>query len=78
PELEGLVRLVGRAAAMEILLEGRIFGAEEALRLGLVNRVVEDDEVENATRALVQRVIDGAPLVARWHKRFIKRLEDPA
>ncbi len=77
PELEGLVRLVGRSAALEILLEGRIFGAEEALRLGLVNRVVEDDEVENATRTLVQRVIDGAPLVARWHKRFIKRLEDP-
>ncbi|MDX1527799.1 MAG: enoyl-CoA hydratase-related protein [Gammaproteobacteria bacterium] len=77
PELEGLVRLVGRSAATEILLEGRVFAAEEALRLGLVNRVVEDDEVENATRALVQRVIDGAPLVARWHKQFIKRLEDP-
>jgi enoyl-CoA hydratase/carnithine racemase len=52
PELEGLVRLVGRAAALEILLEGRIFDAEKALRMGLV-------------------------LVARWHKQFIKRVEDP-
>ena len=77
PELEGLMRLAGRSAALEILLEGRIFGADEALRLGLVNRVAEDDEVENETRALVERVIDGAPLVARWHKRFIRRLEDP-
>jgi enoyl-CoA hydratase/carnithine racemase len=77
PELEGLVRLVGRAAALEILLEGRIFDAEKALRMGLVNRVVADDEVENATREFVERVVEGAPLVARWHKQFIKRVEDP-
>lgn len=78
PELEGLVRLVGQAAAMEMLLEGRIFGAEEALRLGLVNRVVADEEVENTTSGLVERVVEGAPLVARWHKQFIKRVADPA
>ncbi len=77
PELEGLVRLVGRAAALEILLEGRIFEADKALRIGLVNRVVADDEVENATHELVECVVEGAPLVARWHKQFIKRVEDP-
>lgn len=77
PELEGLVRLVGRAAAFEILLEGRIFGADEALRMGLVNRVVANEQVEKETDELVSRIVEGAPLVARWHKRFIKRVEDP-
>ncbi len=77
PELEGLVRLVGRAAALEVLLEGRIFDADEALRKGLVNRVVADDQVEKETNEFVTRVIEGAPLVARWHKKFIHRVEDP-
>ena len=77
PELEGLVRLVGRAAAFEILLEGRIFGADEAWRMGLVNRVVANEQVEKETNELVGRIVEGAPLVARWHKRFIKRVEDP-
>lgn len=77
-ELDGLVQLVGRAAALEILLEGRVFGAEEALWKGLVNRVVADDDVDEKTDELVARVVEGAPLVARWHKKFIKRSEDPA
>ena len=73
-ELEGLLALVGRAAALEILLEGRVFGASDALRLGLVNRVVPDDEVEAETYATAQRIADGAPLVARWHKQYVARL----
>lgn len=73
-ELEGLLALVGRAAALEILLEGRVFGADDALRLGLVNRVVPDDQVEAETYATAQRIADGAPLVARWHKQYIARL----
>ena len=73
-ELEGLLALVGRAAALEILLEGRVFGASDALRLGLVNRVVPDDDVEAEAYATAQRIADGAPLVARWHKQYIARL----
>src|ERR1700756_3593369 len=42
PELDGLKRLVGPANALEILYEGRIFGADEALQKGLVNRVIAD------------------------------------
>ncbi len=45
-ELEPLVQLVGPANALEILLEGRIFGADEALRMGLINRVVPDAELD--------------------------------
>jgi len=73
-ELAGLLALVGRAVTLEILLEGRVFEAEEAYRKRLVNRVVADDQVETEAYALARRIADGAPLVARWHKQFIERL----
>jgi len=73
-ELQGLLALAGRAVTLEILLEGRVFDAHEALQKRLVNRVVPDAEVERETYALAQRIADGAPLVARWHKQFIERL----
>ena len=77
-ELRGLVNLVGRATALEILLEGRIFDAEEARAKGLITRIVPDDKVEEEAYATAQRIADGAPLVARWHKKFAERLADPA
>jgi enoyl-CoA hydratase len=73
-ELAGLLAVVGPAVALEILLEGRIFGAQEAYDKGLVQRVVADDQVESETRASAERIAAGAPLVARWHKQFIRRL----
>lgn len=76
-EMAGLLALAGRAVTLEILLEGRVFGAEEALAKRLVNRVVADDEVENETYATARRIAEGAPLVARWHKKFALRLADP-
>jgi enoyl-CoA hydratase len=76
-ELQGLIGLVGRAIALEIVLEGRVFDAAEAKDKGLVNRVVPDDRVVDEAYATAQRIADGAPLVARWHKRFAERLSDP-
>jgi enoyl-CoA hydratase/carnithine racemase len=76
-ELRGLIALVGRATTLEILLEGRVFGAEEACEKGLVNRFVADDQVEGEAYAAAQRIAEGAPLVARWHKKFINRLAEP-
>ena len=76
-EMQGLIALVGRAVALEILLEGRVFGAEEAKDKGLVNRVVPDDKVEEESLAAARRIADGAPLVARWHKKFARRLASP-
>lgn len=73
-ELMGLLALVGRAVALEILLEGRVFDAEEAFRKGLVNRVVPDDKVQEEACAAARRIAEGAPLVNRWHKQFIARL----
>jgi enoyl-CoA hydratase len=74
PEMGPLVKLVGPTIALEILLEGRIFGAQEALSKGLVTRVVPDAMVEQEARECARRVADGAPLVARWHKKFARRL----
>ena len=76
-EMAAVAGLVGPATALEILLEGRIFGAEEAERKGLVTRVVDDGEVEREVDAAAARIAAGAPLVARWHKRFARRLADP-
>ncbi|MCZ6465902.1 MAG: enoyl-CoA hydratase-related protein [Alphaproteobacteria bacterium] len=76
-ELKMLLDLVGRAQALEILLEGRVFGAAEAKEKGLVNRVVPDADVEDEVYATAGRIAAGAPLVARWHKRFARRLLDP-
>ncbi|HEV7412211.1 MAG TPA: enoyl-CoA hydratase-related protein [Casimicrobiaceae bacterium] len=73
-ELAGLLAVVGPAAALEILLEGRIFGAQEAFDKRLVQRVVPDEDVEAEARAAAERIAAGAPLVARWHKQFIRRL----
>jgi len=76
-EMAALIDLVGRASALEILLEGRVFDAAEAKQKGLVNRVVADDKVEEEAMAAARRIAAGAPLVARWHKKFARRLADP-
>lgn len=75
-ELGALMALAGRAVALEIVLEGRVFGAAEALQKGLVNRVVADAAVIDESYAAAGRITQGAPLVARWHKRFVRRLGD--
>ena len=76
-ELRALLGLVGRATALEILLEGRVFGAQEAKEKGLVTRIVPDEKVEEEAYATARRIAAGAPLVARWHKKFARRLADP-
>ena len=73
-ELAALLPLVGRAAVLEILVEGRMWNAEEAQVKGLLTRLVSDAELATETQATVQRICDGAPLVARWHKQFVRRL----
>lgn len=78
PEIAGLEALVGKATTLEILLEGRVFDAAEAKDKGLVTRVAPDDRVEAEAYAAARRIADGAPLVNRWHKQFLRRLEDPA
>jgi enoyl-CoA hydratase/carnithine racemase len=77
PEIQSLIDLVGRTTALEILLEGRVFDAAEAREKGLVTRIVADAQVEQESYAAARRIAEGAPLVARWHKKFARRLADP-
>jgi enoyl-CoA hydratase len=76
PEMIPIARLAGPDVALEILLEGRVFGAVEAKEKGLVTRVVPDADVAAEAQATAQRIADGAPLVARWHKKFVRRLAE--
>jgi enoyl-CoA hydratase/carnithine racemase len=76
-ELQILFDAFGPKAVLEILLDARLFGAEEALNRGLVSRVCADDEVEQETYQTARRIADSAPLVNHWHKKFVRRLLDP-
>lgn len=73
-ELVGLLHLVGPAVVKEILLEGRLLTAREAYEKGLVTRVVADGGLAAEAQATAERIAAGAPLVARWHKRWIECL----
>lgn len=73
-ELAGLLALAGPATTLEILLEGRLLSAAEALQKGLLTRVVADAEVAAEVAATARRIAAGAPLVARTHKQLVRRM----
>lgn len=74
-EMAGLLQLAGPAVVLEILLEGRILSAAEALQKGLLSRIVADALLDDEVAAAARRIADGAPLVARWHKQWVRRLQ---
>ncbi len=65
------VTLVGPAYASEILFSARRFSAEEALRMGLINRVVPKPELEASVRELASSIAENAPLTLRASKAGI-------
>lgn len=68
-----LPRLVGPAKAAELALLGDAVDAPEALRLGLVSRVVPGDQLMTEARALADRLADGAPLALSLTKGALER-----
>lgn len=66
-----LPRLVGPARALELLWTGDFVGADEALRIGLVNRVFPDAELLAETLAFAQRLAEGPPLQQRDIKKLM-------
>ncbi len=66
-----LPRLVGTAWALDIAMTGRSLNAAEALKIGLVNRVVPRERLEEATRELAEQVLASAPIAARYAKEAI-------
>jgi enoyl-CoA hydratase len=63
-----LPRLIGPAAATDLLLTGRAIDAEEALRLGLVNQVHPRDALDVAARALAAQIAAAGPLAVAQTK----------
>jgi len=74
-EMRGLLALAGKAVTLEILLEGRVFDADEALAKGLLTRVVDPARLEEETARSVARILRGAPLAARLNKLTLARLQ---
>jgi enoyl-CoA hydratase/carnithine racemase len=76
PDLGGtywLPRIVGPARAKELIFTGETIDAEEAHRIGLVNRLVDDADLEPAAEALAARIAAQPPIAVRGSKRAIDR-----
>jgi E-phenylitaconyl-CoA hydratase len=67
-----LIRAVGRSDAMMMLLTGERIDAAEALRIGLVSRVVEPEALQDAARALALKIASNAPLAVAAVKRLAR------
>ena len=65
-------RIIGRKAAMELVLSGKTLSAEDAAALGLVNRVVGRENLEEETRRFVKPYLDLSAEILRQSKRAIR------
>ena len=70
-----MTQLVGNAKAKELYFTADRIGADECLRLGLVNKVVPDSDLARETRALAQRIASGPPVALRFMKENLNRAE---
>jgi 2-(1,2-epoxy-1,2-dihydrophenyl)acetyl-CoA isomerase len=66
-----LPRIVGLGRALEMMLTGELVHADEALRIGLANRVIPQAEVHARTHELAMTIANGPPLVHRAVKRAV-------
>jgi enoyl-CoA hydratase/carnithine racemase len=72
--LERFIDVIGVASTRELFLTGRNVDAERAERIGLVNEVVPDDEVEATSVALAGEIAANAPLAMKGNKHAIETL----
>jgi enoyl-CoA hydratase/carnithine racemase len=70
--VQALTRVVGASWTAEILFSAQRFGAETALRIGLVNRVVPVEDLEAAVRELADSIAGNAPLTIATCKAAIR------
>ena len=70
--VRNLIDLVGPAYASEMLFTGDRYGADDALAMGLVNRVVPFDRLEKTVRAMAETIVANAPLTLRSLKTSIR------
>jgi enoyl-CoA hydratase/carnithine racemase len=70
--------VVGLGRAKELVMTGKLIGAEEAERIGLVNRVAPAEALEVATQALVDELLACAPVAVGLAKRVLDASARPA
>jgi len=68
-----LARLIGPGAAKELIYTGKIINAEEAYRLGLVNRVIEPETLLDEAKQLANTIAANAPIAVKLAKSAINR-----
>jgi enoyl-CoA hydratase/carnithine racemase len=73
-----LPRLCGAGYTSELMLTGRLIGAQEAFDNGILNAVVEPEELESAARALAGEIAQRAPLAVAATKRLLVDVLGPA
>jgi enoyl-CoA hydratase/carnithine racemase len=78
PGLRRFLHLVGPSRAREMFFTGRAVETDEALAIGLVDRVVPADEAESAALALAQEIAGNAPLAVHGMKRILRLLDAAA
>ncbi|MBT6276687.1 MAG: enoyl-CoA hydratase [Chromatiales bacterium] len=66
-----LVDRIGAPATREILFTGRMFTADDALRLGIVNRVVDEAELDSVIEGYVNEIATNAPITVQASKAII-------
>lgn len=70
-------RIIGRKAAMELILSGKIISAQEAKEIGLVNKVVANDDLESATADFVKPYLKlSAEVIRKTKKAIMEGLRD--
>jgi enoyl-CoA hydratase len=70
-----LPRLVGYGKALEMLLTGDLIDCQEAYRIGLVQELVQDDQLEAVTRSMAEKVSRSAPIAAQLCKHLVRMAE---
>jgi enoyl-CoA hydratase len=68
-----LARLCGKGMAHELILTGEMIGAEEALRIGLVNRITEPAELLPTAESVARKIIANAPLAVKFAMEALER-----
>jgi enoyl-CoA hydratase/carnithine racemase len=71
-----MAKIIGRKKMLEMVLTGEMFPAAEAEKLGLVNKVVAADELEQATLGLAEKLTKKSPIALRLGKEGLNRLLD--
>lgn len=69
-------RLIGRSKTLELVLKGELISAEQAVKIGLVNRVVEGSKLMDEAKDMAGKMIEKAPLAVQMAKEIVNNYQD--